>query len=315
MLSLEFKCYIIKKRDDNKKISFPPLCSTFSSFFNIFILTIIMVQLNIRIGESVDTLKPIVINHDDDDDDQYKQQPTYLNTNHFKGTIDIRIKGLTHNEDYFNKSGNTFCVHIHGRFLCNSNNTTADDIIFGNEFEKSLSLPFGFSILTKFAQFIDPGLELHLYEEQPYAFSPLITTLNHLKISNIIDINNNNSNNNNSSSNDDDDDDELYCNQNTCNHPVEENCQLVEHQSILSPRERQIYFNNTDQRQKTKINSSMLWVGDFCNNYMDMLNGTIHIPGFTIDALKYYNDQPLRYICKKRDNSVVYFVIEFDLFK
>ncbi|CAO3643470.1 unnamed protein product [Cunninghamella echinulata] len=115
-----------------------------------------MLQLKIRIGGSDQTLKYIDPN----------EQPTYLNTNHFKGTIDLRIKGLTNNDNYFNITGNTFCIHLHGFFLCDSDNenTTADDIIFGNEFEKSLSLPFGFSIATKFAQYINPGLELHLYE-------------------------------------------------------------------------------------------------------------------------------------------------------
>lgn len=37
------------------------------------------------------------------------------------------------------------------------------------------------------------------------------------------------------------------------------------------------------------------------------------MPGFEVDVLKYWDGQPLRYFAKTRDDSTVYFVVEFEL--
>ncbi|KAI8077758.1 uncharacterized protein BX664DRAFT_343413 [Halteromyces radiatus] len=238
-----------------------------------------MLQVKLRVGTDLSDLQVVL-----------PYEPINIDSPYFKGYLDIRIKGWNAAQ-YFENTGNTFCIHIHGKFL--TDDTTTDDILFGNQFDSPLQLPIGFSILTRFAQWWDPGLDLHLDEQQPYAFSTLIVTLNKLNINQDITI----------------------CDP-AAEYDVEENTSLITPQKeIISAKERQSYFNHPIHRQQVQVTRDQIWLGDFCNGYLDMMNGSIQIPGFSIDALKYYNGQPLRFICKKRDNSVIYFIIEFDISK
>ncbi|KAI8336197.1 hypothetical protein BC941DRAFT_428579 [Chlamydoabsidia padenii] len=248
-----------------------------------------MLDLKIRVGTSIDTLESLS-----------SFEPVRIDGPYFKGTIDIRIKGLN-SPAYFDQTNDTFCIHFHGQFLGQNDldETTADDIIFGNQFESPLKLPMGFSMLTKFAQWWDPGLDLHLQDKRPYAYSPLVVTLNTLSVT-PYDVM------------------RATCEPSTeINEPIEENTTmwLPESNKPLSSKQRQQYFTSAENRRKAKVLPDQIWIGDFNNGYMDMMNGTIQIPGFSIDALKYYQGQPLRYICKQRDDSKVYFVIEFNLSK
>lgn len=205
-----------------------------------------MLDLKISLGESIDTLKP------------WTAQPFIIDGSYFKGAIDVRIKGLS-SHHYFEKTNDLFCIHVHGRFLGESNadddGTTVDDIIFGNQFELPLNLPTGFFMLTKFAQWWDPGLDMHLEDQQPYAFSPLVVTLNTLSIST----------------------DDAICA--TCepsveiSEPFEDNTTLWFPGSTkpLSSKQRQHYFNNVENRQKVKVRPDQIWMGDFKNGYMDMM--------------------------------------------
>ncbi|ORZ19420.1 hypothetical protein BCR42DRAFT_347943, partial [Absidia repens] len=262
-----------------------------------------MLDIKIRVGTSLSELKTIS-----------PYEPCVVDGPHFKGTIDIRLKGLNAAQYFEQQPGTSFCIHLHGRFLT-STSTSADDIVFGNQFDQPLCLPRGFFLLTKFAQWWDPGLDLHLQEEQPYAYSPLIVTLNTLHIT---------TTSSDAQQQKDVENDTGYTMQ-QCDPSAEisqpllfqENTQLIlpRYDTPLSSSKRQYYFSNLENRRQVSIESDQMWIGDFCNGYLDMMNGSIQIPGFSLDVLKYYQGQPLRFICKKRDDSVTYFIIEFSLSK
>ncbi|KAJ3511995.1 hypothetical protein NLJ89_g3777 [Agrocybe chaxingu] len=91
--------------------------------------------------------------------------PFKLSSDVFEGQIVAHIKGLTdeHGElrdsDYFNKSdrkGVTWSIQVQGRFLIPH---SADDILFGNTFDRPLKLPWGTGAVLKFMHYIDPTLE------------------------------------------------------------------------------------------------------------------------------------------------------------
>lgn len=50
---------------------------------------------------------------------------------------------------------------------------------------------------------------------------------------------------------------------------------------------------------------------DFYDAYFDLSSFTVKLPGFSINAFKYWDGvQPLRYACKTRDGTRVFFVVQ-----
>ncbi|PPQ78628.1 hypothetical protein CVT25_010592 [Psilocybe cyanescens] len=104
----------------------------------------------------------------------------------FEGEIVAHIKGLTDERGrvresaYFereDRGGVTWSIVVRGRFLVPY---SADDILFGNTFDRPLKLPWGTSAVLKFMHYIDPTLEHDLTSSsKPWALSPLIATMPH----------------------------------------------------------------------------------------------------------------------------------------
>ena len=145
-----------------------------------------------------------------------------ITSEHFEGRISIYVKnfidpkGRRLTSEYFereDRKGITWSIQVQGmcwghtvhlfpdvfdtvgRFL---QSHSADDILFGNIFEKRLKLPWGSGAALKFMQcvhfsskplnlndihqtnsFIDPTLEHNLISNKPWALSPLIATMPH----------------------------------------------------------------------------------------------------------------------------------------
>jgi hypothetical protein len=65
-----------------------------------------------------------------------------------------------------------------GRFL---QPHSADAILFGNTFERTLNLPWGAGAALKLMKYVDPTVQQDLGAKQrPYALSPLAATMPHL---------------------------------------------------------------------------------------------------------------------------------------
>ncbi|KAG6837109.1 hypothetical protein H0H93_014713 [Arthromyces matolae] len=107
-----------------------------------------------------------------------------LVSDRFKGEVIVCIKGLTHPAKdpypYFESSerqSTTWSIQVRGRFL---EPISADDVLFGNTFDRPLALPWGSGAALKFMSFIDPTLEHDLTSQtHPWALSPLIATMPH----------------------------------------------------------------------------------------------------------------------------------------
>ncbi|KAJ2911526.1 hypothetical protein MD484_g8890, partial [Candolleomyces efflorescens] len=107
----------------------------------------------------------------------------------FEGKVVVYIKGLapTSSPDgaslldatgYFSHSeraSTTWSIQVQGCFL---KPFSADNILFGNTFDRPLKLPWGTSAVLKFMNYIDPTLEHDLQStRKPWALSPLIATM------------------------------------------------------------------------------------------------------------------------------------------
>ncbi|PFH49904.1 hypothetical protein AMATHDRAFT_62184 [Amanita thiersii Skay4041] len=104
----------------------------------------------------------------------------------FEGEVSVHIKdftdehGIVRQSDYFSREdrqGITWSIQVCGRFLVSY---CADDVLFGNTFDRPLTMPWGSGAALKFMQYIDPTLEHDLLSPtKPWALSPLISTMPH----------------------------------------------------------------------------------------------------------------------------------------
>jgi hypothetical protein len=112
--------------------------------------------------------------------------PHTISTDQFEGQVVVNIKGFTDPQgrvvdtEYFQRPDRkdiTWSIQVQGRFL---EHHSADDILFGNTFDRPLKLPWGSGAALKFMNYIDPTLEHDLSSyTKPWALSPLISTMPH----------------------------------------------------------------------------------------------------------------------------------------
>ncbi len=126
-----------------------------------------MPRLRFLAGPSIDKLVPIEANSD---------QPLKISSDAFEGEIAVYIKGFADAEGkvgespYFEhpeRNGTTWSFQVQGEvmfpirkqlgadFLCTGKflkDVSANDVLFGNVFDRPLHLPFGFSAALAFMQ-------------------------------------------------------------------------------------------------------------------------------------------------------------------
>ncbi|KAI0319300.1 hypothetical protein OF83DRAFT_1170319 [Amylostereum chailletii] len=134
-----------------------------------------MTRLRVVAGPSTSELTPITVN---------TGTPHRILSDSFDGHILAYIKdfpgpdGTVAGSDYFNREdrrGITWSIQVQGRVL---RPMSADDILFGNTFDRPLNLPWGSSAAFRFMKYIDPTLDHDLASKtKPWALSPLISTM------------------------------------------------------------------------------------------------------------------------------------------
>lgn len=137
-----------------------------------------MPRLRVLAGPSPSKLSPISVN---------TSQAHEISSELFEGKVVVHIKGFNDDgdedntprpDDYFEHEDRryvTWSIQVQGRFLREYN---ADDVLFGNTFDRPLKLPWGTSVVLKFMNYIDPTLEHDLQStSKPWALSPLISTM------------------------------------------------------------------------------------------------------------------------------------------
>jgi len=269
-----------------------------------------MPALRCLIGPSPDKLVAIPVN---------SSKSHYICSDIFEGNIAVYVKFDTHthtngdingnghskdealtegevaSHEYFNRperSGVTWSIQVQGRFL---KEYSADDILFGNTFDRPLHLPWGSSAALKFMNYIDPTLEHDLHAEQPWALSPLISTMpyfNHRRVSTDIDLRTTTFPNNQSIKD---------------NQSIEDDTSNLTHAkdvsdvSSHSPKGRRSHFAIPSNRQSTKFGPQDLLTTDFCYGFIKFPDLLLSLPaGISFDLKKYWDGQPVRFVCCER---------------
>ncbi|OCH84510.1 DUF1769-domain-containing protein [Obba rivulosa] len=271
-----------------------------------------MPRLRVLAGPSASDLVPIEVN---------SGKPYSIKSDAFEGQVAVFIKGFTDEEGnigdspYFEheeRKGVTWSIQVQGagyslRNLRDDSNSqhvisppgrflrryTADDVVFGNIFERPLKLPWGFGAALKFMRFIDPTLEQDLASQsKPWALSPLITTMPYLQHRRIT--------------------------RDAPPPPFPPPRPISDDISSLRPAheepnrspppkgKRRAVFQSAARRQEVVFGPEDLITADFCYDYLQFSPGGIvlRLPGgITIDMLKYWDGQPVRFVCCERKRA------------
>ncbi|KAH9462543.1 hypothetical protein MJO28_002679 [Puccinia striiformis f. sp. tritici] len=258
-------------------------------------------RFDILAGPSLDELSRVKVNAD-------RTGPLAIKTASFEGALTVRMKDFAdHNGDiyrdtetnYFaNWSDVTWSIQIQGRFL---QPTSADDCVFGNTFDKPIRdrLPFGTGAALKAISYIDPSLENDLYADKPWAWSPLLATMNYIRIDRL------------------EADDSPLPPWESATRPVEDCSSLLEGNptNISKPHLRRKFFSSAVNRQAIMLGPRVNINAEFANGFIDFSTLALNVPvvnvHFKLDKL--WDGQPVRYVCQSRKTEETYFVVVFQI--
>ncbi|KAI9099510.1 hypothetical protein DFS34DRAFT_693906 [Phlyctochytrium arcticum] len=305
-------------------------------------------KLRCRIGPSVDALTVANIND--------TANPHFIDSPYFTGSILVRVKnfkGITpdgsapiENLPYFDGKKRLFSVQVSGRF---KHEYTADDVVFGSEFERKVSLPSGSWIAMKFANVIDPALKNDVYADKPWLWSPALCSMNIVNVVKATSpiVNAHPAAEPKSTSPDaaptkgpdtqqpKRPNSELSKRRSSVKGPVvpdkvltpwlwgsgeelEEDTTLLVDGSNPSPfpadgiNERRKYFQSEKARKALVFKPDNVYNFEIFAPFMNLNTFDLSL-GISINLLQYLNKQPIRLISKSLVKNVPFFVIEFDL--
>ncbi|KAI9092358.1 hypothetical protein DFS34DRAFT_707230 [Phlyctochytrium arcticum] len=265
--------------------------------------------LRVRVGNSYDTSTHQTASVNDE------ANPVLVDGEHFKGYIAVRIANFSGvvpegNEQqkpkanpsshYFHGRSRRYSVMIQGRFKEEWN---GDDIIYGIEFDGKIRTPTGVSLAVKIAKWLDPALDVCLSGPQPYIFSPMISAMNSMAIFPP------------DAPEDDTNTDigvwsfasRLIPEQPAALFPISSQAP-----ALTAFEKRKSHFGDAKARKEIRIRSDQVFCMDFYDAYFDFNSISLKLPGFSLNVFKYWDGQPMRFVCRTRDRSATFFVVQFE---
>ncbi|CAH7686942.1 hypothetical protein BY996DRAFT_6432334 [Phakopsora pachyrhizi] len=251
-------------------------------------------RIRILAGPSVDKLSRIKVNAD-------LTEPLPIKTNSFEGEVknfaddEGEIYRDAESKYFLRWTDATWSIQVQGRFL---KPTSVDECVFGNVFEKPIRdrLPYGTALALKTISYIDPSLETDLYADQPWAWSPLLATMNYFRTERL-----------------ESDDSPLPAWNG--NRP-EEDCTSIavnRNMNISKPHLRRKFFGSVNNRLAATMGPRIN--ADFANGFLDFSTLSLVVPvvNVSFNLAKLWDGQPVRYICKSRYTNETYFIVEFQI--
>ncbi|KAI9209213.1 uncharacterized protein BJ171DRAFT_111306 [Polychytrium aggregatum] len=83
--------------------------------------------------------------------------------------------------------------------------------------------------------------------------------------------------------------------------------------ALSSYDKRKKYFSDESKRKGVTLKTDRVYCMDFYDAYFDFNTVSLKLPGFSLNAFKYWDGQPLRFTARTRDRSVVFFSVLFEL--
>ncbi|KAK0203448.1 hypothetical protein DFS33DRAFT_802370 [Desarmillaria ectypa] len=295
-----------------------------------------MPGLRVLAGPSLQALEPIspLVN---------TNQPFKISSDIFDGEILVNIKGFSNSHtgdvregEYFSRKdrqGITWSIQVQGRFL---KQFSANDILFGNTFDRPLNLPWGSSAALKFMSYVDPVLEHDLTSQsKPWALSPLIVTMPHFAHSrldrDLQDIDSSTPPFPTEYTSISDDTSNLYLasvssspcsstlslsssssssssssNSSSKSKITRRRKKQTNHQNLSTLQtasQRQTFFSSEENRRMIIFSDQDVITTDFCYGFLDFNPSlALRLPGgISFDLMRYWDGQPVRFVCCERN--------------
>lgn len=296
-------------------------------------------MLKISAGPSTSNLTVVSVN------DEF--QPMFLDSEHFKGYICVRLlnfNGVTPSlemtkekvdkvhspisnpaSNYFYGKNRKYSIMMQGRF---TKEYHGDEILFGAELLNKVAAPAGLSVAIRIAKWLDPAVDADGSSENPYMYSPLVTSINSLAIyppgaPELSNVDNQQTDKKAVESLGSKltkiaiHDEAIGAWQYHTKPVPEASFHLFnsekEKSQIITYEKRKKHFSNLQNRKSVKISPDYIYCMDFYDAYFDLNNFAVKLPGFTLNAFKYYDGrQKIQYSCRTRDGKTVFFVIVFE---
>lgn len=235
-----------------------------------------------------------------------------LRCDRFEGEVAVYIKGFRNSRgqpsysEYFqrpDRKGITWSVQVKGRFL---QPHSANDVLLGNTFDRSLRLPWGSGLALQFAKFVDPALEHNLTSDtKPWALSPLVATVPHFMHVRADHVPEEQEEFPPRTSISDDTSQLSMASVSPAkgNRSEAQTCK-DDHAAyrFRTPGERRKYFNKETNRKDLVFGPDDIITIDFCYGFLEFYPDIIlRLPaGITFDLMKYWDKQPIRFVCGTR---------------
>ncbi|GIZ39285.1 hypothetical protein CKM354_000267300 [Cercospora kikuchii] len=267
--------------------------------------------LKVTAGPSYEEQKPVAVN---------SEESIHIVNDHVSVDLKVRIQnyrglpeGAPKTSPYFEHDKHKADLYSLAFTFTPKKDFNGHDIVFGNDFDHPIrdKLPPGFNQAFKIATwFIDPGLYGDVYAEEPYLYSPLLSSMNVLRIG----------------PKDDREQEKVEETRAQEETLVFEEGADGDGQEVrkthglpeLGPA-RQKFFLTEQHLKDFTFEKGREYSNDFFNPYLDFndfalrLPGFSYIPGITIPIISYWDGQPLRYVMKNRATNEPLFVIVFTL--
>ncbi|KAJ3863107.1 hypothetical protein EV359DRAFT_43752 [Lentinula novae-zelandiae] len=268
--------------------------------------------------------------------------PCKISSDLFDGQIIANIKGFNKDTEYFDRDdrkGVTWSIQVQGRFL---QPHTADDILFGNTFERPLHLPWGSGAALKFMSYLDPNLTHDLTSQtKPWALSPLVATMPHFahshksrppKFPSSSSLTDDNSQLSLAFHEEDEDAESPLSSASSSTsslssgssshsgdsgHSSSSSSSRKSHSSngngngapppvnLHTAAQRRNYFSVSKNRKSVVFGPEDIITTDFCYGFLEFAPSlTLRLPGgISFDLLRYWDGQPVRFMCCERKDS------------
>ncbi|KAK4053383.1 hypothetical protein OIV83_001547 [Microbotryomycetes sp. JL201] len=231
-----------------------------------------------------------------------------IDTPKFRGQVAVRIRDYhgpsddaasSPPADSWSSPTDTMSIQIEGEWL---DGAGADDVLWGNAWQKPIRdyLPWGTAAALKFVGVVDPALTHDLYADKPWALSPFISTMNYISVNRLQD-----------------------AQRATLDLPakVSENLDDLLPQSVpadvrTDPWKRRQYFARQENRRQDGLtfDKNLHFKADFCNGYIDFNTLSLKLPiHLTFPLARYWDGQPVTFVCRRRNTNKDYFVVTFTL--
>jgi hypothetical protein len=241
-------------------------------------------------------------------------EATYIENEFIRARVKVRIRGYKGLPSNSPSTSPYFSDPMHERdqysiafSFVPKQDLPSQDVVWGNDFDHPVRdrLPPGVNTAFKIVkEFVDPGLEMDAYADEPWLYGPALSCWFAFRIGDSV------SGDEHSIPENIEEKDVLREGADGEGDEIRKRLQLPENNE-----KRRRHFLKRSNREAFTFEKGRLYGADFFNPYLDFGNFALKLPGFSIKVIKYIDEKShtLRYVFKNRATGDVYMSVNLNL--